>query len=166
MTPERVTQQERLYAAERSVIPTIVERWAKRFDSQEEIQRYLVDKLLDQPWWEERFPKVHTILCPTVKRRAGTGSVGGLTDADEHIGIIEMAQVHWNEMYVLHEVAHVTAESEGESHSHDPLFARTYLELVYRMIGHGAWALLRKAFIEHHICIDERCQELPECQCS
>jgi putative metallohydrolase (TIGR04338 family) len=156
---ERVTQQFTLYRAERDV-PRHLR--GPRFTSQEEIGSWVVRHVLNTPWWELRFPHIITIECPTVKR-GHTGSCGGVVR--DGVGVIEMAPEHWEALFVLHEIAHVVVEEEG-SVSHDPIFARTYLELVYRVLGLDSWVQLRYAFVYHNICFDERCMELPTCQCS
>lgn len=143
------TQQDEVYAAEACV------DHGARFDSQAEIQQW-VDGIVAQDWWGERFDKVTVIEVPMVHRRSGAGSVGAwFKDGG---GVIEMARVHWCEMFVLHEMAHVTAEAEG-SHSHDPLFVRHYLELVFRVMGPEPWMALRQSLLDHGVIIDPRDDE-------
>lgn len=140
-------QQDEVYAAEAPI------HQGRRFSSQAEIQEW-VDRLLNQPWWHERFPLVLNVEVPTIKRRRGEGSVGAY-DAATGYGVIEMAEVHWNERDVCHELAHVTSGAEGST-AHDPLFVRHCLELVYRTIGTETWLALRASYLEHGVVIDER----------
>lgn len=157
----RVTQQDSLYAAERSVPEHLRGRG---FDSQAAIQRWVVSELLDQPWWVHSFGRVVGIHVPTVARRRTRCSVG-YWDAQERVAVIEMHPAHWETLTVLHEVAHPVAEAYHGSRSHDPHFARIYLQLVYRVLGGDAWIALRTAFVEHGVCFDERCLEVPDCRC-
>lgn len=146
----RKTQQDEVYAAERLV------RKGRRFDSQAAIQRWVDEEIVDTPWWHERFPQVITIECPTVNRQGTSGSVGKLHD--DGVGQIEMHPNHWRELYVCHEIAHVTADAEGST-AHDPIFMRHYLELVYRMMGSEVWMELRQSMIDHGVVIDPRDDE-------
>lgn len=53
---------------------------------------------------------------------------------------------HDNELIVLHEVAHVLCDARYGSQSHDPWFARIYLELVCTAMGSEAYVSLWSAF--------------------
>lgn len=144
------TQQDEVYAAEERV------RKGAHFGAQAEIQSW-VDGIVAQDWWGDRFPEVTNIEVPTIARRPGEGSVGGwFIDGG---GVIEMARVHWCELYVLHEMAHVTADSDGGHHGHDPRFVRHYLELVYRVLGTETWLELRQSFLDYGVVIDPRDDE-------
>jgi putative metallohydrolase (TIGR04338 family) len=154
---EHVTQQFTLYAAEQA---TPIR--GRQFGSQAEIQRWLLDEVLGQDWWPRRFPKVISVSVPKVNRNK-MGSVGWLEP--DGLGVLEMARVHWCEQYVLHELAHVCGDAE-DSTGHDPTFARIYLELVFRIMGFGAWYQLRQSFAKAKVCFDDRCQELQACRCS
>lgn len=142
-------QQYEVYAGEASVDK------GRRFKSQADIQVW-VDEIVNQSWWPERHPKVITIEVPTVNRRGTSGSVGDWFE--DGCGVIEMAEVHWCELYVLHEMSHVCADAEG-SHAHDPMFCRMYLELVYRIMGTDTWMQLRQSLLNHGVIIDERMEE-------
>jgi len=139
-------QQQEVYASEVG-IPR-----GRTFPSQAVIQQW-VDSIVGTLWWQERFPDVFTIECPTVNRNGTTGSVGALQD--DGVGVIEMHPVHWNELIVLHEMSHVCADAEGST-AHDPTFCRIYLELVYRMLGAEVWMQLRQSMLDHNVIIDPR----------
>lgn len=134
-------QQFELYAAEAAIdgggtiAPADLQRW--------------VDELRDLPWWERNFPQVLRVETH-VRRSNRDGSVGGWHPEDG-CGQIEMAPVHLTPLYVLHEVAHVLAAARYGSHSHDPWFARTYLELVSVRLGSGMYEELYRAFERGHI---------------
>jgi putative metallohydrolase (TIGR04338 family) len=58
------------------------------------------------------------------------------------------------ERVLLHEVAHLCAAAEVGSKSHDPHWARVFLELVYRQMGTKAWQALRQAFLDEGVELD------------
>lgn len=140
------TQQDLVYRAEAEAPagPT--------FATIDELEAWLRREMLDQPWWHERFPRVRGIFVAA--SRDAHGSVGGWSEADGY-GQIEMAPTHWCAKYVCHEVAHVAAAPDGST-SHDPLFVRVYLELVYRTLGTDAWVDLRGRFLDAGVVIDPR----------
>lgn len=132
-------QQDSLYAAER-----LMTRRGRTFADQDELQEY-VDELRDTyRKWESDFPNVVRIEC-YVKTTDRRGSVGWF-DESKAAGIIDMSPRHLNELIVCHEVSHVLAEARYGSRSHDPWFARTYLELVFSAMGSQAYTELSDAF--------------------
>lgn len=137
-------QQLELYAAESSAAQG-------RTLQLRELQRY-VDELREAPWWRRNFPRVLRVEAH-VRDDSRRGSVGAWHE-DKGAGLIEMAPDHLNELYVLHEVTHVLAAARYRSRSHDPWFARTYLEAVYTYLGSDAYEALRDAFdqggVDHH----------------
>lgn len=141
---EKACQQFELYSSEASVPQ------GRRFSSVAEIQEY-VDELRETPVWQRQFPDVLRVEV-TAGRESDEGSVGGFFP-ENGSGMIQMHPVHWNELYVLHEVSHVLATSRYGKCGHSPWFARTYLEMVYSAMGTEAYALLLGAFelgrIEH-----------------
>lgn len=113
-------QQDAVYRAEASFMPR-----GRHLADEDALQRY-VDDLRDLPWWEANCPGLERIdaqVLPTSKH----GSVGTLVDG---FGFIEMSPMHMTGLFVLHEVAHVVAAVRYGSTSHDPWFARTFLELL------------------------------------
>ena len=138
------TQQLALYAAERRV----VDKGRQIVD----VQAY-VDQIVNQAWFGETYPMVPAIDVKLIP--SGSGSVGGY-DRAKRRGMMDMLPVHRVENYVLHELAHVLAEAKFESKSHDPFFARIYLELVFRLRGVNAWLDLKAEFDQDNICYDER----------
>jgi putative metallohydrolase (TIGR04338 family) len=93
------------------------------------------------------------------KARKNGGSVGAY-EKDKNAGRIEMAPVHWNELFVLHELAHVLAKALYESKSHDPAFARTYLQLVFCVMGSTTYEALQSRFNQLGVVYDFK--TLPE----
>ena len=70
-----------------------------------------------------------------------------------------MLRVHWNELVVVHELAHVLAHARFNSQAHDPSFARVYLELTFLIMGSEVYYQLYDAFtrdgIQHDVA-DQR----------
>lgn len=139
-------QQFTLYGAERSV-PT-----GTRFETVEAIQAF-VDALRDTWWWDRYYSQVKRVeVYPRpASRRESVGS----WKPELAAGKIEMLEVHWNELVVLHELAHVLAAARFGSQAHCPWFARTYLELVSHVMGPEAYVALHEAFdrdgVDHDI---------------
>jgi putative metallohydrolase (TIGR04338 family) len=134
-------QQFELYAAEEPL-----SHLHGRALSSEELQSY-VDGMREHPWWDRNFADVVRIEAYTRPPSWEGGSVGSW-HSEHAAGKIEMSKYHMVELYVCHEVAHCLAEARFGSKSHDPWFARTYLELVYTVMGSAAYASLKSAF-EH-----------------
>lgn len=153
----RITQQERVYEAERCM-PLPLKGSA--FTGQHDVQAWLTNELCGSDWWPERFPWVRGVECTGVTR----GDSVGAWHSDTQFGQVEMSRVHLNVQMLCHEVAHVVCEAQ-HSTGHDPLFVRTYLELVYRCLGEASWTELRSLFLRHRVCIDERCQVELACRC-
>lgn len=137
-------QQFELYAAERQVPE------GRRFASVEEIQRF-VDGLRDTWWWRQWYPQV--LRVEAYKRPSRMKESVGSYSAANRAGVIEMLEVHWNELVILHELSHVLASARYGSRSHDPYFARVYLETVALVMGPDVYRALYDAFeaggIEH-----------------
>lgn len=132
-------QQTELYAAERRV-PV-----GRTFANAAEIQRF-VDGLRETWWWQQWYPQI--LRVEAYGRPSGTRSSVGSWHPAKAAGKIEMLPVHFNELIVLHELAHVLAEARYGSKSHDPYFARTYLELVALVMGPDSYQQLYDAFNE------------------
>lgn len=140
-------QQGILYAAEETVLLR-----GRTFETGDELQTY-VDDLRDSPWWIAQYEQVLKVdAC--IRKSSAAGSVGGFKK-EFGTGRIELAPDHCNELFVLHELAHVLAAARYGSKSHDPWFARTYLELVYGVMGSDAYLRLFEAFeragVDHRI---------------
>lgn len=131
------TQQYELYAAERGV-PV-----GRHFGSLAEIQAW-VDALRETDWWFMRYPEVKRIEVGPAINGGRDGSVGWW-EASKGAGRIEMSPVHWNELVVVHEISHVFAAVKG-SRAHDPIFARTFLNLTYLILGSETYQALHAAF--------------------
>jgi putative metallohydrolase (TIGR04338 family) len=134
------TQQDELYAAEETT------DHGRTFANLKEVQRW-VDSLRDESWWEQRYWMVERVEVGT--SRKWHESVGWF-EKEPHsrsgAGRMEMAHTHRDELSMIHELAHVLANARHGSNSHDPFFARTYLELTYLIRGSDAYLELQNAF--------------------
>jgi putative metallohydrolase (TIGR04338 family) len=135
-------QQFQLYAAE------LYASEGRKFANIEEVQAY-VDTLRDTPLWQRQYPQVHRV--EVFGRPVSTKSSVGAWQPERGAGVIEMLDCHMSELYVMHELGHVLASARYGSRSHDPWFARTYMELVYQGMGSAAYASLRRAFVAAEI---------------
>jgi putative metallohydrolase (TIGR04338 family) len=136
---EQDLQQFRVYRAER-----IIASGSKRFESLEDIQRY-VNVLIASPWWESVFPEVGAIqvrMGMTEDEPARGGVDSPADETDRSSGHIELPHWAWEELTALHEVAHVTAPG---SH-HGQKFAGSFYLLVSRMLGDSAANELAMAY--------------------
>lgn len=131
-------QQDELYAAENNVT------FGRGLKTQEALQQF-VDDLRDTAYWQRNFPDVRSILAICDPSRKAHGSMGRYNGDGN--GEILMSPVHMYERVVLHEVSHVIACARYGSRSHDPWFARTYLELVYEILGPSVYTELKAAFV-------------------
>lgn len=131
------TQQDELYAAEESVTTR-----GMTFATSREAQVYL-DALRDTWWWQKFFWKAPARTEIYWKAR---GDSVGSYDKAKDAGLLEMVPAHRNELFILHELAHVVAEALHGSHAHDPYFARTYAVLVYCVLGSDAWLQLQRGY--------------------
>lgn len=139
------TQQFELYAAEGTVSR------GRTFSSLEAAQAW-VDALREQAWWWQRYPEVKRIEVGPAIAGGKCGSVGWWEPA-QGAGRIEMAPAHLNELTLVHEMSHVFAAVKG-SKAHDPIFARTYLNLTYFILGSETYQALSAAFSAANIDSD------------
>lgn len=134
-------QQYELYASEAG-LPR-----GREFGTAAELQAW-VDNLREQPWWQRFYPQVTRVEASF--KPSGRCSVGGWTK-EMNAGRIEMLPCHRCELIVCHELAHVLASARYGSRSHDPWFARVYVELVFFVMGTAASTALLEAFKAHGI---------------
>lgn len=136
-------QQDAVYAAERSIEPGEVM-------SLPQAQAWL-DELAQQPWFGEWYPMIAFIevfKLPMTARR----SVGAfIPEQGTGYAHLEMLPQHLTQLTLMHELAHACAAARYQSASHDPWFARVYLELVYCAIGWERYRCLRAAFEDHGV---------------
>jgi hypothetical protein len=138
---KRQCQQFELYAAEGHVPSGRTFAKSELADAQA-----FVDAMRDTAVWQRQYRMVQRVEVHFLDASC-EGSCGGWREHDA-AGVIEMASVHRDELTLCHEVAHVLAAARYGSHAHDPWFARTYLELVYEMMGSETFEALRASF-EH-----------------
>lgn len=130
-------QQFELYASEVNV-PRGTE-----FPNAKAMQQW-VDDLRENTWWERFYPQVIRVEAAFTR---GPSSVGGWF-SEQGGGRIEMAPSHRCQLVVCHELAHVLAAARFGSKAHCPWFAKTYLEIVYEIMGVETWTALRDSFVK------------------
>jgi hypothetical protein len=142
------TQQMDLYAAERLVDD------GPLFANVAAVQVWL-DGLRDTDWWVRLVPE-DVLRVEVALGRPGKGAAGvGWFDRKAKGGRLEFARAaELNERRIVHELSHVIASAAKNSKSHDPWFARIYLELTYLIRGATAYTQLRDAFIRTGIDFD------------
>ena len=134
-------QQWELYDAERDV------PHGKWFASTDEAEAW-ISEIRETLWFRDNFPTVQRFeLHP---RSVNDGSVGTFIPLDGVV-LAEMASEHLNNLIICHEVSHGLAAARYQSRSHDPWFARIYLELVWHMLGTETYEALRASFDQHGI---------------
>ncbi len=137
MTP---CQQYELYASERPV------DHGKFYQNKKDAQAF-IDSLRDNQWWEDEYPQVVRVEVRFISRPDSVG----VWEPENHGGVMEMAPIHRCELILLHELAHILADARYGSQAHCPWFARTYLELVYRVMGSETYQQLYTSFNENQI---------------
>ncbi len=133
---------DRVYAAEFGLEP------GRAFTTLREVQKYL-DALAASPWWSERFP--HVVRVEAVGIRSDAVDGVGRPEFHRLAGVVGISRNGRNELTVLHETTHAVCDPDA---GHGPRWARTYLEMVYRVMGEVQWSALRAAFVEHGVALD------------
>lgn len=153
------TQQLDLYAAEREIHDGPVFRDVRA------VQEWLDD--LRETWWWEEWIGERVLRVEAARGRPGPHAAGVGSYYPERLsGRLEFAKgAELNERRCVHELAHVIAAATHNSKSHDPWFARVYLELTYLIRGTAAYQELLAAFDRHGIDHDARgiARELSTC---
>jgi putative metallohydrolase (TIGR04338 family) len=132
---------EGVYAAESTIDP------GRAFETIDGVQEYL-DVLCSFEWWSGRFPGVIRIEAVGIRSRCVEGV--GRPELERNAGVIGVTRVGQKELTVLHEVAHAVCRPAA---AHGPEWARTYLELTYRVMGADTWSALRDAFVTRGVGI-------------
>ena len=132
---------EAVYAAEATLDP------GRAFGAISQVQRYL-DALCASDWWGERFPGVVRIEAVGIRSRCVEAV--GRPEPERNTGTIGITPDGRKELTTLHEVAHVVCRPDA---GHGPEWVRTYLEIVYRLMGTEPWLALRDALVSRGINI-------------
>lgn len=134
-------QQSQVYEAE------AVLQEGRRFGSISEVQSF-VDELRETDWWEREYEGLFRI---EVYGRPEAGWSVGSWNAEMNAGKIELTPAGMTLRTVVHEVSHVLAGFRYGSGSHDPWYARTMLEAVYRLMGSDAYRTLYHEYRLHDV---------------
>lgn len=141
------TQQQECYSAEATVDN------GRRFASAAEVQEF-VDGLRDKLWWTAQGYHLAVLRIEVGTSRSTKHAGVGRYEKEAGAGRIELTSHGLCMRVVLHEVAHVLAQAQHGSKSHDPWWARTYLTLVSLVMGTDAYLTLRAAFDLHGVDYD------------
>lgn len=148
MTEQGEEQQRRVYRAQANVRAV---RLLREFESYDRAQHWL-DQMVQQWWWEERWPLVKRIELHKAEAGDLTGVVGvhagARLEREHHGGVITARRSALTPLVLLHESAHIAADSllpTGSAY-HGPRWARTFLELVYLRFDSQAYLELQQLF--------------------
>ena len=137
----RDSQRSKVYAAENAVFPRIhVPEPALREIAA--CQRW-VDTVCAAPWFRRRWG-LRDIRVTNNRGKGGSRASGSIM----HMGVI-----HRNPAVLCHELAHCLAPRDAR---HNPLYTRTYLELVRFVIGRETYEALKAAFKAHRVKVAPR----------
>lgn len=142
-------QQDELYAAEACVDP------GNYFTGVDAAREY-VERLRDTWWWEKWIPNLHTVEVEEVRKgKHGRNAAGAAGFVGDGVGRMEIHRgLNLYEQLIIHELTHVVAGARKGSRSHDPWFARIYLELTYLIRGISAYQQLVTAYVRNGIDYD------------
>lgn len=136
------SQQDSVYRAEGRC------RGGREFGSADEVEAYIEDLRERYDRWEDDFSDV-LFVDVFVHRRGRSRAV---VEGDG--GVINLNEGQLYEAVVLHELAHVLADSRYGDCGHSPWYARVMLELVYVAMGSEAYSELKNAYdhegVDHH----------------
>jgi hypothetical protein len=135
-------QQADVYAAERTL------SWPAWLGTIDDARLFLMNAT-ETEWWSECVGDAVTLLEIELSNAAATSSARGHTD--EQFGVITFSVHQLTDKTAVHELAHVLADVLHGSESHDPWWARVYLELVSLMVGSQQYRELELAFFAHSI---------------
>lgn len=138
MYEERDFQRQKAYRAENSVRYQMINN--NRYDSIEEIKKR-VDKICSYKWFKDRWGERNVKVIYKSKGSA-LGNYG--------IGYIKLPKWAWNDLVILHELAHaITPPETGGQHGR--YWAATFLELVEKVMGKADYIILREAFKKNDV---------------
>jgi len=142
MKRKRDSQRSRVYRAERTVPPD------KFFNDIEEVREY-VDKIVSSRWWKNRYPWVKKVFVE--HRTRGCNALGYAPSLFCTAGRISLPRWAWNNITVLHELAHTVVIPRPTIASHGPEYCKTLLALVDRWGPSEGGKQLRAAFKQHRV---------------
>lgn len=127
------SQQFTLYVSE-SKLPT-----GRKFSDVDEYQAYL-DSIIATDWWTEKYDWTGQICCEQIH---GNNREGCAFKRGEEL-VIQLPAHMMDEITACHELAHLVLSNYGCGH--DGRFVRTYLELIYRIMGSDAYVAAHERF--------------------
>lgn len=127
------SQQFRLYESENKLPP------GRQFSGVDEYQAYL-DSIIGTEWWAEKYDWTGRIICEQIHGNNREGCA--LRRGDELV--MQLPAHMMDEITACHELAHLVLANYGCGH--DGRFVRTYLELIYRIMGQDAYVAAYERF--------------------
>ena len=103
----------------------------------------IADSITASDWWAKDYS--HCVRCEVTKMHGNVTKVNGVADTTqiENGGLIGLTAKGLNYGTLLHEMAHCVA---GGDAGHGPQWIRTYLALVYKVVGSDQYLALYNAF--------------------
>lgn len=146
--------QAAVYAAEAAALPD----GGRRFRRFAEVEAY-VRAVLDDPWWEQRFPHAPVHVDVLRRSRSATFSAAHV-DPRGWDAVVWIRDGSWDAVTVVHELAHVAVGGGGPgratapappSAAHGPAFVEALADLWRRHLGVHAYGALLGALVDHGV---------------
>lgn len=133
--------RDRLYASEHEALP----RGGRRFARFAELEQW-VESVVLGPWWEQAFPSA-PLEVEVLRRSRGATFSAARVDEDHEAGAIWIRDGSWDQVTVVHELAHVATGRSAPpvDGAHGREFATTLLVCWRELLGVQAYGALRSA---------------------
>lgn len=142
---EHDPHRERLYDAEHDALP----EGGRRFTRFAQLEQYVHDVALG-PWWERTFPDAPVEIDVLRRSRSATFSAAHVAD-DGGAAVVWIRDGSWDQVTVVHELAHVATAPGDRSGPHGERFATTLLICWRELLGVHAYGALRSALDDHGV---------------
>ena len=152
MARVRDTQRGKVYKAEAHLPEAL---WGRKFKTLPECQTYY-EHIVGSRWWKGRAAVIPVML------RDGRGTSVARAFAVTGIAFINLPRWSRQELWMLHELAHVLYrhgyeyQNTRDTRPHGAAFVRLFLDLVRRWMGPETAKALRESMLEHGVRIVNR----------
>ena len=134
-----------LYDAEYDASP----EGGRRFTRFAHLERYVQDVVLGA-WWERTFPDAPIEVDVLRRSRSATFSAAHVP-ADRDAAVVWIRDGSWDQVTVVHELAHVATGPVDRTGPHGARFATTLLICWRELLGVHAYGALRSALDAHGV---------------
>lgn len=139
-----------LYAAEHAALPD----GGRAFRRFAEVQAFVLS-VMEDPWWEQRFPLAPVEVDVLRRSRTSTFSAAHVAPGGWD-GVIWIRDGSWDGVTVVHELAHVAvcgraSGARPPGPAHGPVFTGALLDLWRRHLGVHAYGALLGALVDHGV---------------